>query len=105
MRGRLGVVGSSSALLAREQLRTSLTMTMLVLLPPVFVVAAAAVLSPFARALGGNVAGQEATALGAGWSVAFMAGAVASSRRPRPATLIAGWPVPASAACARRRPG
>ena len=63
-------------LFAREHLRSALTLALLITLPPIFVIAASAVLSPFATALGGNVAGQQASALGAGWAVAFLAGAL-----------------------------
>jgi hypothetical protein len=76
MRRQLAHAGSTSVLFAREHLRARLTLSMIVVLPPLFVIAAASVLTPFAEALGGNVAGHQAAALGAGWAVAFMAGAV-----------------------------
>jgi hypothetical protein len=76
MRRQLAGIGSTSTLFAREHLRTPLTIALLVALPPVFVVASASVLSTFARALGGNVAGHAATTMGAAWSAAFIAGAL-----------------------------
>ncbi len=75
MPARLSVVRVASVYFTREHLRAPLTISLLVALPAVFVVASAAVLKSFARALGGDVAGHAATALGAGWSAAFLAGA------------------------------
>jgi len=60
----------------REQLRAPLTLAMLVVLPALFVITAASVLSDFSRALGGNAHGAAATALAAGWTAAFLAGAL-----------------------------
>ena len=60
----------------REQLRAPLTLALLVALPFLFVVLAADVLGEFAGALGGSLVGDAATALGAGWSAAFIAGTV-----------------------------
>jgi hypothetical protein len=60
----------------REQLRTPFVLVLLVAVPIGFVVAAAGVLGEFGRALGGDLAGDAAAALGAGWSAAFIAGAV-----------------------------
>jgi len=76
MRRQLAPVGTASTYFTREHLRSPLTITLLIALPAIFVVASAAVLSSFARALGGEVAGRAATALGAGWSAAFLAGAL-----------------------------
>lgn len=59
---------------AREQLRAPVTLSLLVALPFVFVVAAAGVLGEFAGALGGSLLADAATSLGAGWSAAFIAG-------------------------------
>jgi hypothetical protein len=59
----------------REQVRTPFMLVLLVAIPTVFVVAAAGVLSEFGRALGGDLAGNAAAALGAGWAAAFIAGA------------------------------
>jgi hypothetical protein len=60
----------------REQLRAPLTLSLLVVLPILFVVTASSVLSDFSRALGGNAHGDAATALAAGWTAAFLAGAL-----------------------------
>lgn len=86
MRRELVATGAASSYFTREHLRSPTTIVLLVALPAVFVIASAAVLSSFARALGGQVAGYAATALGAGWSAAFLAGALgffqtASSRQ------------------------
>lgn len=59
---------------AREHLRAPLTLALLVVIPAVFVWAAASVLGDFARALGGDLAASAASSLGAGWSAAFIAG-------------------------------
>lgn len=58
----------------REQLRAPFTFVLLVAVPVVFVVASAGVLSDFARALGGGLAGDAAASLSAGWAAAFIAG-------------------------------
>jgi hypothetical protein len=58
----------------REQLRTPFVLVLLVVIPAVFVVAASGVLGEFGRALGGGLASDAATALGAGWAAAFIAG-------------------------------
>ena len=76
MRRQLGGIRTTSTLFAREYLRSPLTLGMLITLPAVFVIASASVLGSFATALGGNIAGHAAVALGAGWSAAFMAGAL-----------------------------
>lgn len=60
----------------REHLREPLTLALLILIPATFVVASAAVLGEFADALGGEVAGRSASALGAGWAAAFLAGTI-----------------------------
>lgn len=79
----------------REHLRDRVTLAMLVAIPALFVVASAAVLGEFASALGGSVAGRSASALGAGWAAAFLAGAlgffqVASSREADRRLALAG---------------
>jgi hypothetical protein len=51
-----------------------MTLVLLVALPLVFVTTASSVLGDFSRALGGAARGDAATALAAGWSVAFLAG-------------------------------
>ena len=63
-----------AAAFAREHLRAPITLALLIAIPAVFVWAAASVLGDFARALGGDLAGDGASALGAGWSAAFIAG-------------------------------
>ena len=68
--------GQAARLFVREQLRSPTTLVLLLVLPVVFVTAAAAVLGPFATALGGSASGHAATALGAGWAAAFLAGAL-----------------------------
>lgn len=61
---------------AREQARSPLTVALLVVLPVLFVVLAADSLSEFADVLGGSLLGDAATALAAGWSAAFVSGAL-----------------------------
>ena len=63
-----------AASFTREHLRTPVTFGLLVAIPATFVWASADVLGDFARALGGTLAGDGASALGAGWSAAFIAG-------------------------------
>lgn len=65
-----------SLVFAREQLRAPFTLALLVMVPALFVVAAAGALSDFADALGGKLAGDAAVALGAGWAAAFVSGAL-----------------------------
>ncbi|MEO8092100.1 MAG: hypothetical protein ABI726_05270 [bacterium] len=95
----------ASAAFIREHLRAPLTLALLVLIPALFVIASAAVLGEFASALGGAVAGASATALGAGWAAAFLAGAlgffqVSSSREADRRLALAGLG-PAAVAWAR----
>src|SRR5918994_298984 len=61
---------------AREQLRAPFTLALLVAIPALFVISAAGVLSDFASALGGSLAGDAAVALSAGWAAAFISGAL-----------------------------
>ena len=63
-----------AGLFAREQLRSPFVLALLVFVPAVFVAASAGVLADFARALGGGLRGNAASALGAGWAAAFIAG-------------------------------
>jgi hypothetical protein len=65
-----------AAAFTREHLRAPLTLALLIAIPAIFVWASASVLGDFARALGGSLAGDAASALGAGWSAAFIAGAL-----------------------------
>jgi hypothetical protein len=88
-------MASASAAFVREHLRARLTLALLVLIPALFVIASAAVLGEFASALGGAVAGTSASALGAGWAAAFLAGAlgffqVSSSRDADRRLALAG---------------
>lgn len=69
-------VTTTSWYFLREQMRSPLTLALLILLPALFVITASSVLSDFSRALGGSAHGDAATALAAGWSVAFLAGAL-----------------------------
>lgn len=64
------------ALFTREYRRDTLSMVLLVLVPAFFVPAAAGTLSEFAEALGGSISGDAATSLSAGWSAAFISGAI-----------------------------
>ncbi len=84
-----------AALFLREPLRSPLTLALLVTVPALFVIAAADVLSDFARVLGGSLAGDAAVALGAGWAAAFVAGTLgffeaASSRGADRRLALAG---------------
>lgn len=79
----------------REHLRARMTLAMLVVLPALFVLVSASVLGEFAKALGGSVRGDSASALGAGWAAAFLAGAlgffqVSSSRGADRRLALAG---------------
>jgi len=60
----------------REHLRAPLTLVLLISLPVAFVGFSAQVLGEFADALGGQLAGDAAAALGAGWAAAFIAGSL-----------------------------
>jgi hypothetical protein len=80
---------------AREQLRAPFTLALLVAIPALFVISAAGVLSDFADALGGSLAGDAAVALSAGWAAAFISGALgffqaASSRGADRRLALAG---------------
>ena len=61
----------------REHLRAPLTLVLLVLIPVFFVLIFASVLGDFAKALGGTLAAQSATAISAGWAAAFLSGTLA----------------------------
>jgi hypothetical protein len=80
---------------AREHLRAPLTLVLLISLPALFVLLAASVLGEFAEALGGSLAADAASALGAGWAAAFISGALgffqaASSRGADHRLALAG---------------
>lgn len=86
---------SRTAAFTREQLRAPFTLVLLVAIPALFVLASASVLGEFARALGGSLASDAASSLGAGWSAAFIAGALgffeaASSRGADRRLVLAG---------------
>jgi hypothetical protein len=70
-----GLVVSRSFL--REQVRAPLNLVLLVAIPVFFVLIFASVLGQFAKALGGDLAEQAATAISAGWAAAFLCGALA----------------------------
>jgi hypothetical protein len=61
---------------AREHLRAPVVVVSLVALPALFVVLAASVLGEFADVLGGSLLADAASALAAGWSAAFITGAL-----------------------------
>jgi len=86
---------SRTFIFAREQLRAPFTLALLVAIPALFVISAAGVLSDFATALGGSLAGDAAVALSAGWAAAFISGALgffqaASSRGADRRLVLAG---------------
>jgi hypothetical protein len=88
-------VAAAALRFTREQLRTPFTLVLLLALPALFVWWTGDVLSEFAQALGGEELGDRATALGAGWGAAFVAGAlgyfqVASSRGADRRLALAG---------------
>jgi hypothetical protein len=91
----VSAIAISGADFLREHLRARLTLVLLIAIPALFVVASASVLGEFAAALGGSVAGNSASALGAGWAAAFLAGAlgffqVSSSREADRRLALAG---------------
>lgn len=61
----------------REHLRAPLTLALLVAIPVFFVLIFASVLGDFAKALGGTLMAQSATAISAGWAAAFLSGTLA----------------------------
>ena len=84
-----------AGIFAREQLRAPFTLALLVAIPALFVISAAGVLSDFASALGGSLAGDAAVALSAGWAAAFVSGTLgffqaASSRAADRRLALAG---------------
>jgi hypothetical protein len=90
---------------SREALRAPLTLALLVTVPAAFVLASADVLSEFAAALGGSLAGDAAGALSAGWAAAFLAGVAgffqASSSRGADRRLALAGAGPARVAASR----
>jgi hypothetical protein len=67
----------TGAAFVREHLRAPLTLVLLIAIPVFFVLIFASVLGEFAKALGGDLMAQSATAIGAGWAAAFLSGALA----------------------------
>jgi hypothetical protein len=67
----------TSGAFVREHLRAPLTLALLVAIPVFFVLIFASVLGDFAKALGGTLAAQSATAISAGWAAAFLSGTLA----------------------------
>lgn len=65
---------SRTLLFSREQLRTPFTLALIVVIPVLFVFAAAGALTDFAGALGGSLTDDAVVSLGAGWSAAFISG-------------------------------
>lgn len=61
----------------REHLRAPLTLVLLIAIPVFFVLIFASILGDFAKALGGTLAAQSATAISAGWAAAFLSGTLA----------------------------
>ena len=71
-----GALPTTSAFV-REHLRAPLTLVLLVAIPAFFVLIFASILGDFAKALGGTLASQSATAISAGWAAAFLSGTLA----------------------------
>jgi hypothetical protein len=67
----------TSVAFVREHLRAPLTLALLVAIPVFFVLIFASILGDFAKALGGTLAAQSATAISAGWAAAFLSGTLA----------------------------
>jgi hypothetical protein len=90
---------------AREHVRAPLTAVLLVVVPALFVVSAAGVLSDFADALGGSLQSDAAVALSAGWAAGFMSGTLgfyqASSSRSADRRLALAGLGPARVALSR----
>ena len=61
----------------REHLRAMLTLVPMIWIPAFFVLIFASVLGDFAKALGGTLMSQSATAISAGWAAAFLSGTLA----------------------------
>ena len=101
----LSAIVPTSGAFAREHLRAPLTLVLLVATPVFFVLIFASVLGEFAEALGGTLAAQSATAIGAGWAAAFLSGALAffqvSSSRGADVRLAAAGLGPGRVALAR----
>jgi hypothetical protein len=79
----------------REQIRAPLNLFLLIAVPTFFVLIFASVVGDFARALGGDLAAESATAISAGWAAAFLCGTLgffqlASSREADRRLALAG---------------
>ena len=89
----------------REQLRTPLTLVLLVAIPAFFVLIFANELGQFSEALGGTLATRSATSISAGWAAAFLSGALGffqvSSSRGADRRLAGAGLGPARVAVAR----
>jgi len=94
-----------AASFTREHLRAPLTLALLLVIPVFFVLIFASVLGEFAKALGGTLAEQSATAISAGWAAAFLSGSLAffqlSSSRGADRRLAAAGFGPVRVASAR----
>jgi hypothetical protein len=73
----LTAVLPTSLAFTREHLRAPLTLVLLIAIPVFFVLIFASILGDFAKALGGTLAAQSATAISAGWAAAFLSGTLA----------------------------
>lgn len=95
----------TAAAFLREHMRAPLTLTLLLGIPAFFVLVFASVLGDFAKALGGMLASQSATAISAGWAAAFLSGTLAffqvSSSRGADRRLAAAGLGPGHVATAR----
>jgi hypothetical protein len=70
----MGALFLSTSDFVRQQVRTRVTVVMLVVIPVLFVLLASSVLGEFSKSLGGSASGKSATALGAGWAAGFLGG-------------------------------
>ena len=70
----MGALLLSTSDFVRQQVRTRVTVVMLVVIPVLFVLLASSVLGEFSKSLGGSAAGKSASALGAGWAAGFLGG-------------------------------
>ena len=73
----LSAARPTTAAFVREHLRAPLTLVLLIWIPVFFVLIFASVLGDFAKALGGTLLSQSATAISAGWAAAFLSGTLA----------------------------
>ncbi len=91
----MGALLLSTSDFVRQQVRTRITVVMLVIIPIMFVLLASSVLGELSKSLGGSAAGKSATALGAGWAAGFLGGIlgffqVSSSRESDRRLALAG---------------